>query len=341
MDLLSYDDAFADAASRHNRGCVTALLGNGFSQAWRSDVFSYGALFDEADLSDRVRAVFDELRTRDFEVVMEALNRARTIVPCYDAPGQLVDELALDTQGVRDALADVLAANHPERPYDVTDDEFTHCRRFLSAFERIYTVNYDLLLYWTAMHQDVGPPLVHHDGFADDPDDPDAPYVVWHPEHRIGQNVFYLHGALHLLDAGAHLRKYTWCRTGEALVDQIREALDDEVYPLVVTEGRSNQKMARINHSPYLMRGLTSLREIGQPVIIYGHSLADNDRHVLEQLVHGRVPAVFVSVYGDPSTEANQKVIERAMQMREQRSLAGGSPLHVDFFAATTAPVWR
>jgi hypothetical protein len=89
------------------------------------------------------------------------------------------------------------------------------------------------------------------------------------------------------------------------------------------------------------MRGLTSLREIGQPVIIYGHSLADNDRHVLEQLVHGRVPAVFVSVYGDPSTEANQKVIERAMRMREQRSLAGGSPLHVDFFDATTAPVWR
>ncbi|MGB7541823.1 MAG: DUF4917 family protein, partial [Burkholderiales bacterium] len=52
------------------------LLGNGFSQAWRSDIFSYSALFDRADfknLSPAARASFGVLDTTDFERVMRAL----------------------------------------------------------------------------------------------------------------------------------------------------------------------------------------------------------------------------------------------------------------------------
>jgi len=32
-------------------------------------------------------------------------------------------------------------------------------------------------------------------------------YVVWYPERSNQQNVYYLHGALHLFDAGAEIKK--------------------------------------------------------------------------------------------------------------------------------------
>jgi hypothetical protein len=74
------------------------------------------------------------------------------------------------------------------------------------------------------MHEpdlDDGLGLDHDDGFRKDPDDWDADYVMWHGEsHANSQNVHYLHGAMHLYDAGWHLQKYTWVNTGEALVDQ-------------------------------------------------------------------------------------------------------------------------
>ena len=84
-------------------------------------------------------------------------------------------------------------------------------------------MNYDLLLYWALMHEEDDPDeliaLNHDDGFRKDQEDYDAPYVEWQGEGAAhGQNIHYLHGALHLFDAGYHLQKYTWVNTGKALV---------------------------------------------------------------------------------------------------------------------------
>ncbi len=65
---------------------------------------------------------------------------------------------------------------------------------------------------------------------AKDQGDYDAPYVEWQGEGAAhGQNIHYLHGALHLFDAGYQLQKYTWVNTGKALVDQANEALKEEL----------------------------------------------------------------------------------------------------------------
>ncbi|MEZ8382873.1 DUF4917 family protein [Vibrio splendidus] len=38
---------------------------------------------------------------------------------------------------------------HPHRPSLIADDDrFTSTRRFLTCFSNIFSLNYDLLLYW-------------------------------------------------------------------------------------------------------------------------------------------------------------------------------------------------
>ncbi len=163
----------------------------------------------------------------------------------------------------------------PDNVGDIEGGEYASARTFLANFDgKIYTVNYDLLLYWILL-QDAGPSVWKDDGFRADPDDADAEWVIWDGYEGFSQRVFYLHGGLHLYDAGSQLKKITWVRTGIPLIDQIREALAENVYPHVVTEGSSEQKLGRIEHSPYLHRGLKSLNSCGGSLLVFGHSLAE------------------------------------------------------------------
>ena len=111
---------------------------------------------------------------------------------------------------------------------DISDERYAACRTFLSHFVgsgagcKIYTMNYDLLLYWALMHEEEDPlvsvPLDHDDGFRKDASDYDAPYVEWQGESAAhGQNIHYLHGALHLFDAGHQLQKYSWVKHGQSV----------------------------------------------------------------------------------------------------------------------------
>ena len=139
----------------HNSSKRHILLGNGFSIAYDPDSFSYGRLFDVADfsgLSMDLRPIFHEFGTTDFERVIEALRGAAKINRHYDPENTaLAERISADSELLKDVLANVLARRHPDYVGSVKPNEFTSARRFLSSFDRIYTVNYDLLLYWTSM----------------------------------------------------------------------------------------------------------------------------------------------------------------------------------------------
>ena len=76
--------------------------------------------------------------------------------------------------------------------------------------------------------------------------------------------------------------------------------------------------------------------------MIFGHSLADNDRHVLKCIARGNCPYLLVSLYGDPSSEANKKIIAAANALAEARGPAGGrkKALEVRFYNAATVKLW-
>lgn len=339
MPLLTFDQALADA-SRFSKQHV--LLGNGFSIACRPDVFSYDALLDQATLdgaSTDLRTVFDLLGTTDFEQVIRSLELAAQLSEAYNTTdSDLCDQLRGDAAVVREALAQVLASRHPNNPFEIEEDEYVAVRSFLKHFERIYTLNYDMLLYWSVM-QEHGPETVRNDGFGN-PDDPDADYVVWQPYEKFpNQRLFYLHGSLHVYDSGTELAKITWSRTQMPLVTQIREALDEGRYPLIVTEGSSEAKVSKILHSAYLNHAVRSFSAITGCLFIYGLSLAPNDTHLLRQIADNKaLKAIYVSLYGDPNSAANEEITGRAASLAANRGER--HPLEVEFFDATTAQVW-
>lgn len=337
MQVLDFDEALGKVSQSKKH----LLMGNGFSQALRPDIFNYGALFDMANfegLPSRIRDAFEVLDTRDFEYVMKALSDSSLVSQVYlEGDSAVPDKMREDYGSLKEVLVNAIAHSHPDRPHEIGASPYAFCKRFLSNFEKKYTLNYDLLLYWALMQNEVEPRIDFDDGFRK-PYSGDEEYVSWEIEHTNTQTVHYLHGAMHLYDAGNELQKYTWVNTGVPLIEQIRSALSADKFPLFVSEGESHKKIQKINHSNYLSRSLRSFSNIQGSLFVYGHSLADNDWHILRLIEVNRIRQLFVSIFGDPDNDENKRVMERAVNIKEQRP--SWKPLEVLFYDAQSAKVW-
>jgi hypothetical protein len=341
--MLTFEQAIQDSQGRKKH----LLLGNGFSIACRANVFTYRRLFEQADfsnLSASARHIFDALQTQDFERVIKALRDASQLISAYELVQPEVAELmSKDADDLREVLVTTIASTHPERPSDICEEEYAACRVFLAHFDNVYSLNYDLLLYWTQMHTEEGASPSSDDGFRTPENNPEADYVIWEPHQSHGQSTWFLHGALHIFDAGTSIQKYTWINTGVRLIEQIRTALNRDYYPLFVAEGSSEEKLVRIKHNDYLAKAYRSFSGITGSLFIYGHSLAENDEHFLKVIEsRNKLGCVYVGIYGDPGSDENRKIISRAERMMINRESANNRrPLAVKFFDASTAHVWR
>ncbi len=355
LEKITFGEAIVDANAKFSKKHL--ILGNGFSIACRPNIFHYGSIFAEADFSGypNLPHVFEALETQDFEVAINSLETSAALHPIYETEtSDAAEQMLADASALKDILIDTIAKNHPEGPFDISEQEFQHCRTFLANFlspgsdGHVFTLNYDLLLYWALMHKDdedtFDPKhLVTNDGFGNDEDDADTDYVVWRGESggRTAR-VHFLHGALHLFDAGYQLHKYTWIRNGDRLLEQARSAMDQGLFPLFVAEGESLKKRERINHNAYLYQGLKLL---GSNVdikthcyFIHGHSLAKNDDHILCRLGRGRFKKMYLGVFGDLNTETNQNILKRAREIQAMRSDL--HPLELAIYDSESAHVW-
>lgn len=340
MVLHTFSEALSESRN-YSTSPPHLLLGNGFSIACRPDIFLYGNLYKQADfsqLSPYVKAVFTALGTQDFERVIKVLRDTHALLSVYGKQdAALLKSIEDDAKGLRELLVQTIAKSHPPWPGAIKDEEYQACRAFLSNFKTIYTFNYDLLLYWAQMHTDIGERPSSDDGFRKPEDSFDAAYVTWEPSQSHEQNTWFLHGALHVFDAGTEVQKYTWNNTGVRLIDQIRDALSKNYFPLFVSEGTSKEKFERIRHSDYLAKAYRSFCEIKGCLFILGHSLAENDEHYLKRIEKGKLSHLYVGLHGDPNSEQNREILKRAQQMTAARTR---SPLGVTYFDSATANVW-
>jgi hypothetical protein len=341
VKLLTFDEAVADAR-RLAMPRPTVLLGNGFSIDYDPSIFSYSSLAKRARLDELhmpKKELFEAVGSENFEIVSERLQRAATVHRLYDPSGDLWKGMKQDAAKVRRSLAHSLATLHPDSARDLTDAQAAQAKRFLRNFRLIYTVNYDLLLYWV-LNAPGGPAVVKRDGFERREDDPGP--LFWKPNPDWGsQQVFYLHGALHLFVKDKRLEKLNGRDHGR-LVDALRRRLRNKRFPRVVTEGRSDEKLARIAKSAYLSAALQSFRELHGTLFIHGMSLSENDDHLLTSISAGnsRVTGLYVGVHGHPS-RSSKVVVDRARSVKADRVDNGGQALRLRFYDAASARVWR
>lgn len=346
LDVITFREALDKSKTCEHRHL---LLGNGFSIALFPQHFSYESIFEGADIPDdsRQRRIFDTLKTQDFEYTIGRLDETKQIIQQYGGHSHtpIRKEISQDIDFLKQGLVQSIAKNHPEYQSSICETQFSSCRRFLRHFVghrkpngSIYTLNYDLLLYWVLM-QDVDPFLDFSDGFR-------TPMgrVVWDKSHSASQNIHYLHGALHLRESGSETEKVRW-KPSRSILDQVTNSIRRGEFPLFVTEGQHTQKLHRIARSPYLRSSYLHFRDaMRNPescLFVFGHRLSDVDQHILDLIKDGEIRRLFIGVYGllDGGT-ANDAydVIRQGKKLAEQRG--PDKKLDVEFYHAGSAKVW-
>jgi hypothetical protein len=333
--IMDFHDALAEA-EKADGAKPSMLLGNGFSIA-ASDNFAYGRLLDEADFggrrqSTRVREVFDSLNSADFEMVVRRLQETAETLKLY--PGKLRPTrllLRADAERVRDGLTEAISEIHPANKGEIGDIEMGRTSDFLEQFGEVFTLNYDLLLYWAMGSNGF---RSFDDGFRRSADG-DLEHL--RPEN---QTVHFLHGALHLweeADLGGEPITYKkeWTR-GSTLIEALRAALDRGRYPLVVMEGTARQKQTAIDASPYLRGCLRSLRDLGGSLFTHGWAMSDNDDHIVQAIEKSGVKRLYVGLIGQRREGSNPSLVAKA----EGLVAKSGDRIGVKFWDARTAGLW-
>lgn len=266
-----------DVAIKHARMGKSVLLGNGFSIARGGGEFDYSSLLEKAGLepNDPVRRLFSSLNTSDFEIVVRSLEHAAHVEEVY---GDFEKEARFrqDAASLRDRLVETIHAVHPGVRFEIPDDQCRTCATFLNQYDRIFTSNYDLLLYWVILR--------NGKGFADGFGSGDTVGGFRTFSSNAACNTYYLHGALHLfLDHRRNALKRV--QTGTTLIDDIAETIRaNKQLPLIVAEGTSDQKISKIRSVPYLAFCHEQLKHIVGSLVIFGLGVSDNDTHIYDAL---------------------------------------------------------
>jgi len=301
------------------------LLANGFSQAWDNDIFNYHNLLQQANFGPRdanIRDIFNSFDTYDFEHVMRALEAAEVVCRTYGVDPLKIDEISTDKIQLKESLIQVISRTHPLRSSSVTTAQYESAKPFLAQFNSIFTLNYDLLLYWIVNKSDIIPEgYFSDDGFR---------RTTW---ENIGtQSVFFLHGGLHIYDTGTSIEKHAFRGDADVgIVDQVRNNLNQGKFPIFVSEPTHQKKLSKIEHNPYLNACYNALKELSGSLFIHGHSMSENDKHVFDQINKSNVDKVFISIFGDENSQTNRDTMANARRFIDA---------DIEFYDAATTPIW-
>lgn len=326
------------------------LIGNGFSCAWDRNIFSYGSLLGKAKegkefkKNPEISQMFDEFGSNDFERIIKVLKDGSKIAKVYRADiknDNVPKKLLAHSRKLKKILVDVITHNHPDTTNRVSNNQKLSCCEFLKNFECIYSLNYDLLLYWAILN------LPHCGGFTDGfhEGSPGDDYVVWEIGSEIKAKLIYLHGALHLFDSENEIRKFTWVRTDKPLKGQIITALNQDMFPIIVAEGASKEKMEVILHNAYLSRSFSSFKKISGQLFVFGFSFKDNDEHIIRVIEEGRIEHIFISILKSEKEKNKKQIFSRASFMESRREALRKrsnkvNSLRFYYFDAESAKVW-
>ena len=318
MEIKSFEECVNEVST----GKKHLMLGNGFSISLFPNIFNYSKLKDAA-YKNGLRPLFEKFNTNDYEFVMRKILDVKLVLSFFENEDvSLKQELDQIYKNLSDTLIETLADSHPDNPSFITEEQYNSCYKFLNRFDggKIYTFNYDLLLYWVFMHfkdnQEINFPC--DDGFRSSKEDIDS--IVWEIGAEHNQSLYYIHGALHIASDHHTIEKYVW--RNKTIIEQVRENLDCNKLPLFVCEGRCNHKKERIHGNGYLARSFASLKSISGSLYIFGHSIRDEDDHVFDLILNRNTSLknIYVGIYDDFNSDNNKKIIEKLERWENAQS---------------------
>ncbi|WP_088147553.1 DUF4917 family protein [Achromobacter denitrificans] len=345
MKLESFDDVLASIKKNPKRN-FNLLLGNGFSVAYDAKIFSYNALhnfvtkIDNEDLS----AILGVIETQNFELIMQYLDHFSALIDAFGADPALKNRVEAASAKLKTSLLDAVKALHPKHVFKVPEDQSRTCAEFLQTFVKtggnLFSTNYDLLLYWVLMRNDLfkhvdgcGRELVNDTGEYMKLEDQIWSDLIW-GKHRSTQNVFYLHGALPFFDNGVEVIKEEY-NVYNYILENISSRMENGEYPIFVTAGDGRQKLTHITHNQYLTYCYDSFCQAEGSLVTFGFGFGPYDEHIIDAINRAskrrgpnRLWSLYIGVYSD----ADREYIE---------GIAGKFRCKVHIYDAKTVKVWR
>jgi hypothetical protein len=319
------------------------LLGNGASIALHAG-FRYGSLLDVAKgngLLPTTQPVFAAYRTSDFEYVLQAMWHASIVNGALGTPSAAIGAAYSE---VRDALIGAVHTVHCD--HDALTLAFPNLVAFLKRFETVATFNYDVTLYWTMIEGNQSLGTWFKDGFVGLGNTFDPAWQrLRTPYGATGTTmVFFGHGSMILgRDPLGQESKLTANQVAPGwkgeLLNTVEQAWMSGTHaPVFVSEGTAAEKLGSIGRSMYLRRVHSQvLPHLGDSLVFYGFSFADNDDHVLEALARKQPPKlVAVSVFtGAPDGD------QQAFCHHVLKKTASWKNCQVKFFDHASSGCWN
>lgn len=307
------------------------LLGNGSSIAVNPR-FNYQSLFEAARaenlLSEQVQEIFQRFESTDFEYVLRKLWQAKQVNDALNVESPVVQEAYAQ---VRSALIVAIRAIHVS-PADAAE-HLPPIYQFMSRFETVLSLNYDLIVYWAAMLGNDN--LENHrfkDGLIGSVLDEDWPRL--RKPLRQNQTVtmfFYPHGNLVLVRTASQLERKVHTKNNTLLDDILAEWAGEDVIPIFVSEGTSQQKRQAIRSSSYLSEiYFNAIPDISRSLVIYGWGMGEQEQHILDQIKRAKPERIAVSVF--------DKDQQYALRVEQQLNLMGIQ--NVVFFDSKSPGCW-
>jgi hypothetical protein len=325
------------------------LVGNGFSSSLLKNVFSYSALRGQLDparftIGARIQNMFDLIGSDDFEETIRTLSSAEPIAAEY---GLGAGPMSNDSKALKTELINAVGSTHPNHPLDgITDANYVACGAFLKKFKSIYTLNYDLLLYWVIIRANLTSSF--RDGFTRIRG---GLPLVWNGQR---QNLFHLHGGLHIhkiawnLEASKDyeaISDYDYIKLDNVerdnnLVDQIQEKLNQEIYPVTVAEGDSVSKKQRIIGERILRQSYLNFKRLNGALYTFGVGLDKNqDDHLIEAIESSDLSDVLLGVY-QPTHQILTAIDAKFSQLNFQRGQNRLSSIRVRYYDTASLSIW-
>ena len=285
--VISFDEALARTDGKER----SLLIGNGFS----IEHFSYRTLLEKSGLidTDPLLTLFAALDTYDFETAIRALESAAVVESAYTHDEQAKLFIS-DADRLREALVYAIRATHPGHRDDIIA-KIPSCVAFLRNFKAVFSLNYDLLLYWVQLDitQDF------QDGFGLGLEEQGFLGPFKEGAHC---NIFNVHGGLQLFQTPVDdVQKRLMGASG--VIDAISTTITvGKRLPIYVAEGSSAKKMAKVNSIPYLRHCYRKLSSSVGMFFVYGHSADPNDSHIYRAIFNSEAEHIYFCIH-QPSAD--------------------------------------
>jgi len=276
--------------------------------------------------SDTSKKLFEEFRTFNFEEILESIETAEIVCKTLDINYEVLREkYEKIKKEIKQGFIESISNNHV-KPTDIDWDKIKLVSSQFDQFNNIFTTNYDLLLYYVILTlEDEGKKLFSDYFFSY----PDEKYNYFDTDYFNKQDIlrkrhiYYLHGALFLFKQNFNTCKIkTQKNTFSLLLDEILREIENNNYPILVSEGTSDSKLKTITSDVYLTFCLQEFKNKTRDdnkLVIFGHSLSEQDAHLVE-IIDENCKKIAISINTNIDKDKRPTMDELRGELRHKES---------------------